>query len=113
MSSHPLLLVVSFALTLLAQGCGAAAGPVSEGEEGVAPVATGESIAGCNVGGCSTGQYCATSVGACASVGSCEATPRICPTIIKVVCGCDGATYDNECIAQRAGVSVDHLGSCE
>ncbi len=113
MSVRPLAIVVSLGFSLLLQGCGAAAGPVSEGEEGGAAVATGESIAGCGLAGCSAGNYCATSMGACATDGVCEATPRICPTIVKTVCGCDGATYDNECIAQRAGVSVDHLGSCE
>jgi hypothetical protein len=45
--------------------------------------------------------------------GTCETRPQLCPQIFNPVCGCDGQTYPNSCIASSAGVSVDHTGACD
>lgn len=35
-----------------------------------------------------------------------------CPEEEEPVCGCNGVTYQNECIAQRTGIWVDYKGKC-
>ncbi len=35
-----------------------------------------------------------------------------CPQILAPVCGSNGNTYNNECYAKLAGVSVRHRGNC-
>ena len=61
---------------------------------------------------CGPDDYCAKKPGECDSQGVCSPRPRYCPVIWKPVCGCDGVTYPNRCVAARAGVSVDHEGQC-
>lgn len=36
----------------------------------------------------------------------------ICPQDCPSVCGCDGKTYCNECIANSNGITVAHTGAC-
>ena len=61
---------------------------------------------------CDDADYCFFHV--CAvETGVCVARPTVCPDIWDPVCGCDGITYANECIAALQGMSVDHEGACE
>ena len=61
---------------------------------------------------CDERDYCAKSVGDCDGTGVCEQRPAGCILPENPVCGCDGNTYDDSCVAAMAGVSVEHAGQC-
>ena len=66
---------------------------------------------------CAPFEYCRFEPGICdGSVGIpgfCETRPGACDGDCPGVCGCDGATYCNECEAAAAGVNLVFDGSCE
>ncbi len=64
---------------------------------------------------CGEGEFCKSPVGECGSdfQGICTPIPQNCPEYYDPVCGCDRVTYDNECFADAAGVSIAHPGRCE
>jgi len=65
---------------------------------------------------CDDGEFCQFPDGTCDisdNQGICQPIPQVCPLIFDPVCGCDGVTYGNRCVAAMAGVSIDHEGPCE
>jgi hypothetical protein len=62
---------------------------------------------------CATGEFCAKADGACGEPGQCLVASQICTREFRPVCGCDGETYSNACVANAAGVSVDYDGECD
>lgn len=65
------------------------------------------------VGGvCLPTEYCALDALACGAGGVCTPRPTACPDVVSPVCGCDGTTYDNPCLANQAGIDYASRGPC-
>lgn len=65
---------------------------------------------------CLPGEFCKFAVGDCKADpfpdGVCTPIPQACLSIWDPVCGCNGATYSNECEADRAFALIAYRGEC-
>jgi len=59
-------------------------------------------------------QFCKLPTNSCTvGTGVCSDKPQTCTANVAFVCGCNGVTYTNECLAWFAGTSVFSEGKCE
>jgi hypothetical protein len=98
--------------------CSASAAGVSVASEGACGDEPGDKVCGGLLGKqCDAGEYCnfpiATMCGSGDQTGTCEAKPQGCTKEYAPVCGCDGMTCGNGCMAAQAGVSVASQGECK
>jgi len=97
--------------------CEAHAAGVSVASEGECQDSGGGAVCGGLLGAsCGDGEFCNFPIeaqcGAADQTGTCEVIPEFCTEQFDPVCGCDGETYGNACIAASAGVSVVSEGEC-
>lgn len=62
---------------------------------------------------CPADMWCYAGVApGCADPGACTPRPTQCLTVCPGVCGCDGKTYCNECVANAAGTGIKSCVPC-
>jgi hypothetical protein len=62
---------------------------------------------------CKVGAYCMKLDGLCADLGTCTKMPENCEGQVSSVCACDGETYESECQANQAGMSLADKTFCK
>lgn len=104
------------ALAMVDGGTGGAQGSSDAGDAGGFLNTGGTTLPKCRGLLCPGDDYCAVDdVGKCegsADVGWCRSRPSSCSDLVVPVCGCDGKTYNNRCLASQAAVNVASLGPC-
>jgi predicted secreted protein len=64
---------------------------------------------------CTGGEFCDFSTSVCGrfdQMGACKTKPQVCAAVFKPVCGCNGRTFSNACMAHAGGVDVASDGPC-
>lgn len=78
--------------------------------------ANGSAACGSGLSQCPGGSYCAfpldADCGDAGDTGTCTPLPEACEFAYDPVCGCDGTTYGNACLAAASGVSVAGVHAC-
>lgn len=100
-------------------GAGGGATTTGVGGGGATTTGVGGGGGGKSCGGfanvqCAPDEFCNfldDSCGGTDGTGTCMKRPNVCSDG-QPVCGCDGKTYDDQCVAQMAGVDVALMGSC-
>jgi hypothetical protein len=104
--------------TTYSNACTAASNGVSVRASGAcAPASTvGRVCGGRGTQPCAEGEYCSfpasANCGRSDASGTCARKPEMCTQQYAPVCGCDGRTYSNNCMAAGAGVTVEYTGAC-
>lgn len=62
---------------------------------------------------CDEGEFCDAAECGALDLFFCSPIPEDCPTVDDPVCGCDGRTYGNACLANAAEVAVASRGPCD
>ncbi len=82
-----------------------------------APTSSAPKACGARLGNtCAPDEFCkfaeSAICGRADATGQCEKKPQVCTKELRPVCGCDGKTYGNPCVAAADGVSVASSGEC-